>query len=73
MNEYSFILQGLYIPVKSKMKNTIINIIFFYINILVSYTCLGAISAKDNLALFSFEQSEFLFIYRQALLEKYKI
>jgi len=49
MNEYSFILQGLYIPVKSKMKNTIINIIFFYINILASYTCLGAILAKGNL------------------------
>ena len=73
MNEYSFILQGLYIPVKSKMKNTIINIIFFYINILVSYTNLGAISAKVNLSLFSFKKSEFLFIYRQALLEKYKI
>ena len=73
MNEYSFILQGLFIPVKSKMKNNIINIILIYINILVSYTNLGDISEKDNLSLFSFMQSEFIFIYWQALLEKSKI
>jgi len=73
MNEYSFIIQGLYIPVKSKIKNNAISIIFFYIIILDSYADLGAISAKEIFKFISFIHTEFIFIYNLCLSEDCKI